>query len=83
MKKLIIIAFVLLMSGVMMTSCNRSGAPRTDLGKLIDIHCEEHKISGGILVYTGVPDKDLLTDLATMAGQSFPLAVNRVTRDIC
>ena len=46
-------------------------AQRTLLGRQIRQHCAEREISGGIVVYLGNPDQDLLRDLAGMSRDSF------------
>jgi len=48
---------------------------RTTLGRQIRQRCTERKISGGILVYLGDPDHDLLRDLAEMSRECFLVRV--------
>ncbi|UCF14082.1 MAG: PQQ-binding-like beta-propeller repeat protein, partial [Phycisphaerales bacterium] len=48
-----------------------ANAQRTMLGRQIRQHSSERKISGGILVYFGNPDQDLLADLAGISRNSF------------
>jgi len=49
----------------------RDGVFKTELGKQIDLRCEEQKITGGIIAYVGDPGNDLLSDLAGIAERSF------------
>jgi len=66
-----LLAFAMLSIALAPAFSGTVDAQRTMLGRQIRQHCAERKISGGILVYLGDPDHDLLRDLAGMSRNSF------------
>jgi hypothetical protein len=61
----------MLLIGIAPAFAGTTDARRTELGERIRQHCVKREISGGILVYIGNPDQDLLSDLADMSRESF------------